>query len=311
MCDNFISFMESLESPNTRKLVKSLRALGQYDYSECTVDDLKRIILSLHPNSPKAIITICYVLRLYSRYIGDDNLYCTIQQIDQKSLWSMAKPNAEKKFISHTSFNEVYHDVGVYEDFNSFYKQTLFRCLYEGIYNDDMSVVKNLRASDVHGNIVTLREDNGHTYDLEISPLLASSLKELGSVDTWERRNRHGVCKIKTTGLYFDSCFKVENRKGSVEYAYRYSYYRLLRKIVTEYVEYNLLPLQIYVSGIMYRIRLKLQEQGISLEVAFAEQNRDRLVSQIISDELERCNCDTEIKNFRQIVKGHIDVFSN
>ena len=60
----------------------------------------------------------------------------------------------------------------------------------------------------------------------------------------------------------------------------------------------------------MYRIGLKLQEHDISLEEAFADQNRDRLVSKIISEELERCNCDTEIRNFRQAVKGHLDVFS-
>lgn len=310
MNDNFMNFVKTLESPNTIKVVNSLQAIGQYDYSECTPVDLEQIILSIHPNSPKAIITICYVMGLYAKYLDDDKLYNMIQDIDRNSLWLMAKPNAPKKFISHSSFEEVYHDVGVYEDLNSFYYQTLFRCLYEGIYTDDMSVIKNLRASDVNGNKVTLREDNGHSYDLIVSIELANNLKDLGTIDIWERKNRYGVCQIKTTGLYFDSCFKVENRKGSSEYTYRYSYYRILRKIAKEYLEYNLLPLQIYISGMMYRIGLKLKEHDISLEEAFADQNRDRLVSKIISEELTRCNCDTEIRNFRQAVKGHLDVFS-
>ena len=310
MNDNFMNFVKTLESPNTIKVVNSLQAIGQYDYSECTPVDLEQIILSIHPNSPKAIVTICYVMGLYAKYLENDKLYHMIQDIDRNSLWLMAKPNAPKKFISHSSFEEVYHDVGVYEDLNSFYYQTLFRCLYEGIYTDDMSVIKNLRASDVHGNTVTLREDNGHSYDLMISIELANNLRDLGAIDIWERKNRYGVCQIKTTGLYFDSCFKVENRKGSSEYTYRYSYYRILRKIAKEYLEYNLLPLQIYISGMMYRIGLKLQEHDISLEEAFADQNRDRLVSKIISEELKRCNCDTEIRNFRQAVKGHLDIFS-
>jgi hypothetical protein len=173
-----------------------------------------------------------------------------------------------------------------------------------------MSVIKNLRASDVHGNIVTLHEDNGHSYDIEVSEELSQSLKELGLIDVWERKNRYGVCQIKTNGLYSDSCFKVETRKGSVEYSYRFSYYRILRKISKDYLEYNLLPLQLYVSGMMYRIGLKLKENDISLEDAFADQNRDRLVSKIIAEELARCNCDTEVRNFRQIVKGHLDIFS-
>lgn len=309
MSDHFKNFIESLEAPNTKKVVKSLQAIGDYDYSNCTIEELEKVIISMSPNSPRAIITICYILGLYARYLGDNRLYNLSQEIDRNALWLKIKPNATKKFISNSSFEEVYHDVGVYEDFNSFYYQTLFRCLYEGIYNDDMSVIKNLRASDVDGNEVTLREDNGHSYSLTISTVLANSLKELGIVDTWERKNRYGVCQIKTTGLYFDSCFKVENRKGSSEYSYRYTYYRILRKISKEYLEYNLLPLQIYVSGIMYRIGLKLSEHNISLEEAFADQNRDRLVSKIIAEELTRCNCDTEIRNFRQMVKGHLDVF--
>ena len=73
----------------------------------------------------------------------------------------------------------------------------------------------------------------------------------------------------------------------------------------------NLLPLQIYISGIMHRIGLKLNEQGIIIEDAFSEHNRDRRVGQIIADELLRCNCNMEVKNFRQMIKGHLDTFCN
>ena len=310
MSDDFKRFVDTLEAPNTIKVVNSLQAIGEHDYSNCTPVDLEQIILNMKPNSPKAIITICYVLGLFAKYLKDDRLYNMIQDIDKSALWLMAKPNASKKFISHASFEEVYHDIGVYEDLNPFYHQTLFKCLYEGIYNDDMSVIKNLRASDIKGNTVTLREDSGHSYDMEVSEEFAIDLKELSTVDTWERKNRYGTCQIKINGLHSDSCFKVENRKGSSEYSYRFSYYRILRKISKDYLEYNLLPLQLYVSGMMYRIGLKLKENDIELEEAFADQNRDRLVNRIIADELERCNCDTEVRNFRQIVKGHLDVFT-
>lgn len=309
MSDDFDDFIETLKTPNTIKVVNSLRAIGQYDYTNCSVDYLEKIILSMKPNSMRAITTICYVIGLYAKYLGDDRLYNIVQEIDRNSLWIKAKPDASKKFISHSKFEEVYYDVGIYEDFNSFYYQTLFKCLYEGIYNDDMSVIKNLRASDIKGNIVTLREDSGHSYNMEVSVEFAIDLKELSCIDTWERNNRYGLCKIKTEGLYSDSCFKVENRKGSSEYSYRFSYYRMLRKISKEYLEYNLLPLQLYVSGIMYRIGLKLKEYDISIEDAFANENRNRIVGKVISDELSRCNYDIEVRNFREIVKGHLDVF--
>lgn len=310
MSDDFDDFIETLKAPNTIKVVNSLRAIGQYDYSNCSVVDLEDIILSMKPNSMRSITTICYVIGLYAKYLKDDRLCNTIQEINRSDLWAKAKPNASKKFISHSRFKEIYHDIGIYEDFNSFYYQTLFKCLYEGIYSDDMSVVKNLKASDINGNIVTLREDNGHSYDIEISAEFAVDLKELSHINIWERNNRYGLCRIKTEGLYPDSCFKVENRKGSSEYSYRFSYYRMLRKISKEYLEYNLLPLQLYVSGIMYRIRLKLKEHNISMEDAFADENRNKIVGKVISDELLRCNYNIEVRNFREIVKGHLDIFS-
>lgn len=310
MSEDFKRFVETLKAPNTIKVVNSLQVIGQYDYSNCTLDDLEQIVLSTKPNSPKAIITTCYVMGLYARYLKDEKLYQMIQELDNNTLWLEAKPNASKKFISNSKFNEVYHDIGIYEEFNAFYYQMLFRCLYEGIYSDDMSVIKNLKSSDIHGNKILLHDDNGHSYEINVSDELANELKELGYTDVWERKNRSGICRIKTTGIHHDSCFKVELRGGSDDTSYRYSYYRCLRKISKEYLEYNLLPLQLYVSGIMYRIRLKLEQHGISLEDAFSAHNRDKIVKDIISAELERCNCNTEIKSFRQMVKGHLDVFA-
>lgn len=307
---DFSSFIETLEPPNTKKVVKSLSKLGEYDYSNITPVKLESIILSLKPNSPKAITTICYVLGLYAKYLNDDDFYYMVHDIDRNAIWILAKPNAPKKFISNSKFKQVYKDIELYEEYNSFYISTLFRCLYEGIYSDDMSVIKNLRASDIKENIVTLRPDNGEVYDLAVSDKLASDLIKLGGIDVWERRNRYGTAKIKITGLHKDTCFKVENRKGSDAYSYRFTYYRILRKIAKEYLEFNLLPLQIYVSGIMYRIEIKLEKFDIKLEEAFATGNRNKVVNMIISNELTRCNCNTEVRNFREIVNGHLDVFS-
>lgn len=186
MSEEFKLFVETLQTPNTIKVVTSLQVIGDYDYSNCTPDDLEQIILDMKPNSPKAIITICYVMSLYAKYLDNQKLYQMIQDVDKNKLWSKAKPNASRKFISHSLFTEVYHDIGVYEEFNSFYYQTLFRCLYEGIYNDDMSVVKNLRASDIKDNIVVLYDDDGNSHELQISNGLANGLKELAMYDVWE-----------------------------------------------------------------------------------------------------------------------------
>ena len=310
MGNEFEKFANTFESPNTIKVINSLQALGEYDYNGISPVDLEQIVLSMKPNSPKSITTMLYILSLYAKYLNDNRLYNIVQDIDRKALWIMAKPNAAKKFISHSQFTETCKDVELFEEYNSSYISALFRCIYEGIYSDDMSVLKNLRGSDVNENIVTLKEDSGNQHGILISDMLSKQLVELSDVNTWSRNNRFGECKIKTTGLYEDSCFKVETRGGSDEYSYRYTYYRILRKISKDYLGYNLLPLQLYVSGIMYRIRLDLSEYGITLEEAFVPNNKNRLVNKVISDELKRCNCNTEVRNFREIVKGHIDVFS-
>lgn len=308
---NFDGFINTFDSSNTVKIAKSMSIIGEFDYSNCTPIDIENIILDMKPNSPKSITTICYIFGLYAKYVGNDDLYHMIRDIDRNVLWIKAKPNAKKKYLSHSDFENVYHEIGVYEEYNSFYMQTLFRCLYEGIYNDDMSFVKNLRASDIRENIVILRDDDGKEYSISISDKLAEDLKVLGKINVWNRKNRYGECKINTTGLHSDSCFKVEKRKGSSEYSYRFTYYRILRKIAKEYLEYNLLPLQIYVSGIMHRVEFNLNENGISLHDAFANGNKDRTVSKIIASELARCNYDIDVRNFREMVSGHLDVFCN
>jgi hypothetical protein len=154
-----------------------------------------------------------------------------------------------------------------------------------------------------------LKEDNGNEYELLISNELAKDLKKLAEINIWERRNRFGTCQIKTTGLYKDSCFKVETRKNASQYSYRYTYYRILRKISKEYLEYSILPLELYISGIMHRIEIDLNRHDIELQEAFSSRNKNRTVNKIISEELRRCNCNTEVKNFREIVIGHLDVF--
>lgn len=311
MTKDYDAFIATINSPNTAKVASSFKSIGEFSYDYATMIDVENIILNLKPKSPKAITTICYVLSSYAKYIGNNDLLYMAQDIDRKSLWIKAKPFADKKFISYSTFNSICSEIDKYEEYNSLYIKTLFRSVYEGIYNDDMSFIKNLKASDIKGNTVTLRGDCGKVCELNITDSLAKDLVALGDIDIHERRNRYGTCKIKTVGLHKDSCFKVENRNGSSEYQGRFSYYRVLRNISKEYLQYNLLPLQLYISGIMYRIKTRLKGQGIALEDAFADKNKNRNVSRIIAEELKASNYDIEVRNFREIVQGHISVFSD
>ena len=232
--NNIERFMESVEVPSTAKVVKFVMKNVDEDSNieRYNLMELEQFVLDSKPSSPKAIITICYVLGMYAKWlkeqgiVKDDSLYNMIQSLDKKLLWKKCKPNAKRKFISHKQYKEAVHDIGVYEDFNALYYQSLFKCIYEGLYNDDMSVLKNLRKSDIGDGIVTLHEDNGHSYKLKISERLSYELKQLADINTWERQNRFGVFEVETRGVYPDSVFKVEsrNRSTSSEDSYKFSY---------------------------------------------------------------------------------------
>ena len=313
--NNIERFIESIEVSNTAKVVKFVLKDVDVNIENFSPMELEQFILDLKPSSPKSIITICYVIGLYAKWlqeqniISNDNLYQMVNSLDKKLLWKKAKPQAKKKFISNEQFKRVIHDIEMYEEYNSLYYTTLFQSIYEGIYNDDLSVLKNLRRSDINDNVVTLREDNKHTYKIKVSERLAKDLRQLADMTTWQRRNRFGTCNVDMRGLYNDSVFKIENRSTASNESFRFTFYAKLRKIAKEYLEYSLLPLHLYASGIMYRIQIELEKNGITLEDAFSENNRNKMAHLITQKELIRCNSSIELGNFREMVKGHIDSF--
>ena len=317
MNENMERYIGSIESLNSQKVIKHVFKKINADYIEnCNLMQMEQAIISASPNSPKEIITIIYVVSSYLKWlqeqgiINNDNAYQVIQSIDKKLLWKKCKPNAKKKFISNEQYQMIIKDIATYEEYNALYYEMLFSCIWFGIYNDDLSVIKNLRKSDIGDDgIIVLHEDNGHTYKLKVPEKLASDLKQLANTNTWQRRNRFGVCNVDMRGLHSDSVFKIENRSTASNDSFRFTFYAKLRKIAKEYLEYSLLPLQLYTSGIMYRIKAELEKSDIPLEEAFADNSRNKMAHLIIQKELVRCNSNIELGNFRELVKGHLDSF--
>lgn len=311
MNENYERFIESQEKISTKKIAKCLSRIGEYDFTDCTQDDIENLLLELKADSIRSIHNAAYILKSYAKFIGDDNICSIVSKIDKSKLWERAKPTAKEKFISYETYQNVYHDVGMYEELNSFYYQTLFRCIYEGVYSRDMSVIKNLRASDVHGNTVLLRDDNNNVFEIEISHELARDIKELCKINVWERKNRFNYFTINVYGLYPDSCFKLEIRNDNPKNPFKISYYKKLNHIAKTYVGFNLVPFQIYISGIVHRIDLRLKENNFTLDEAFSYKCRNERIHEIIEEELKRSNYDSTVPNFREIVRGHIDVFKS
>lgn len=313
---NIERFINSIESPNSQKVAKYALKDIDDNIENYNLMRLEQLILDRKPNSPKEIVTVCYVLGSYSKWlqeqniVDNDNLYQLISSLDKKVLWKKCKPNAKKKFISNEDYQRVIKDIATYEEYNSLYYELLFSCIWHGIYNEDLSVIKNLRSSKINDNgVITLEEDNGHAYKIKVPEKLASDLRLLASINIWQRPNRFGICNVEMRGMHKDSVFKVEHRSTSSNGSYRFTYYSKLRKIAKEYLEHNLLPLQLYTSGIMHRIKAELNKNSISLEEAFADNSRNKMAHLIIQKELVRCNSNIEIGNFRELVKGHLDSF--
>lgn len=311
------------QAVNTQKVIKwakkRLEKSGHEFDDLLTMDkpQLEDVITKTIPNSKKSITTLCYILGAYNRWLLEHrlvdnlNLYNVSQSIDKDQLWNKVKKYAPKKFISHETYEEVVHGINVYEEHNALYYSTIFQCIYEGIWNDDMSVLRNLCGSDVQGKTVTLRNDAGEVYELEISLELALRIRELSEIHTWSRNARWGVIKIHVEGRQPDSVFKVETRCNSSNkpYAYKDAYYAKIRKVVNEYVEYPVSPYQLFVSGIMYRIKEELKKYDMTLQYAFGQLHKSADTLRIISSELKRCHYTISVENFSQIVAGHTEMF--
>lgn len=308
MSDNFKLFLETLDS-NSAKFAAYYSGIADTDYKNCTVEKIEEVILTLKPTSPRTITTICYLMTLYAKFLGNDNMLCSVKNIDRNVVWEKAKPYAPQKFLSNKRYMEICRDIDTFEEHNALYKRALFQCIYEGVYNDDMSILKNLRGSDIHGNIITLKDDDGNIRQMEISEMLARDLIELSKFTTWERKNRYTVFNIDVVGEHLDTCFKFEVRQGGKEDQYRNVFYRILREINKEYVEHRLAPSHLYASGLMYRICKKLTTAGFDARKAFLSHNVNSDVTTIISQELLRCGYTASVQNFKEFLRGHTDVF--
>lgn len=316
MNGNIERFIEEIESANTKKVAKYALKNVNDNIENYNMMQLEQFILDRKPSSQKEIVTVCYILGTYSKWlleqdlIDDDNLYQMIMSLDKKLLWKKCKPNAKKKFISNEDYQRAIKDIAMYEEYNALYYELLFGCIWNGIYSEDLSVIKNLRSSDIgNDGVIMLHEDNGHSYKLKVPEKFAKDLKQLANINIWQRPNRFGICNVEMRGVYPDSIFKVEHRTTASNGSYRFSYYSKLRKIAQNYLEHSLLPLQLFASGLMHRIKTELDKNGITLEEAFADNSRNKMAHLIIQKELIRCNSSIETTNFRELVKGHLESF--
>ena len=314
MNENYQKFMDANINERTRNNYKFyFDALDRnnIDISSDSIvntEQLENIFIQLGFNSFNSIINFRSVLKSYSIFINDKPFFNLIRKLDIYHILEITQGKMKHTFLSQSEFQDVYNSIGVYDEdtfyYNSVYYQSLFWAVYAGIFNDGLSVLKNLRASDIDGNIIMLHDDNGEEWELDIPEQLALDFMTLVNDSTWYRRNRSGVCKIQTEGLFYDSVFKVDIRTPNSKYSYSSTYYTMLRKIAVEYLGYTLAPKNLFMSGIINRIK---EQYGKSDEL-FVEGIKisDPVLVDIFNQESKRCHYSVAFWNFRQTILGRI-----
>lgn len=324
MSESFNKFMKDESvATKTKELVSWLLNKNQDDKGlqpdklfEYNYDELEDYIVQLKPTSIPSISHYCYVLGAYLKWCSDKG-YCSNEQyemvsdIDKGLIWKKVKSHVSKRFITHSQYLQILDDISKYEELNSLYYKTLYECIYEGVYGEKLTELRELRESSINGTSLMINHDDGTTNTFEVSQSLINDLKELSNETEWERNHRYGTCKVKLLGKYPDSCFKVEFRNNCTDMddAYRFFYYSKLRKISEDYVGYKMLPLHIYQSGIINRICQTLVSQGITVKEAFSENNKNPAIKQIIESELNRVGYNISSGDFRFHMISFVDMF--
>lgn len=312
-------FIQSVPE-NSRKTMLAYSWIG--DLSETiTAEELKQIIIDKQPKSKREITVILNSAARYARYCNNDQLLSVIEEIramGRANIWTIAKPNAEKIYISNKEFKIAMiglnpNDPDEEFEENTLYYRTLFWAVYEGIFNYNMSVLENLRASDIdlENRSVTLRDDKENTYIMnEMSEQLLIDLIQCSKLLYWEQKKRgNSLARYDMVGKYPDACFKAVTTKAKQNL--RAGYTAKLKKITTTYYDGQISPTHIYYSGIAYRVAERLKTNDISLEEAFRPNNNSFLQKKIIEQELIRSHYKNPVSKFKEIIDSHLEIMED
>ncbi|MGN1202512.1 MAG: hypothetical protein ACI4RF_04400 [Eubacterium sp.] len=317
---SFIS--DSDYSENTKhsveRLINRLDDLGYYDkvLYQGTADELRQMVIDIKPSSMAALSMYCSLLITYTKWLDDNklvsnNTHLKIANFDRVMLWKLIKPNINR-FLSHKQFVEIVNDIDKYEEENSLYYQMLISTIYEGVYTENLISLTNMTTDDLSENVIRV---HGKTdYDLTVSENLINGLKELSKEEYWYTQRAGVRCKYKLIGDTDKSVFKICQRINSTwdyKRAAQNYYYKRFRKIAEGYIGYKIQPLQIFISGLMWRICNELTAAGIESHAAFDERNRNTTAYNIVAAELARTQYNIRVSDLKFIVRDDIDIFTN
>ena len=302
------------QSPiSTQRTIKMLSPILDNNFADITIEQVENLIIDFAPTSQTYVLTVVSYFKAYAEFLNNIELYNILVDINKEALWQKIKPNCPAKYLSERMFYDVYNDIDRFEEHNTLYYKTLFWSIFEGIHSDNMDVLRNLRASDIDGNIVTLRRDNGYTYQIDIPRKLAEDLIELSKTNIWNRPNRSGVCSVAMTGLYFDSCFKVEKRATNNDNSnsFKQHIYKRIKKICEDYIGFKITASDLFISGLMFKVKKALEDNGFDfIEVFTQPRNNKGETHKIIDEIIKKYNYSgSSVAVLRTRIRGNADMF--
>lgn len=314
----FIGSLNHNGKESAARQAKAFLSIGEYDYTNCDDELIKKVVLDCNPKSgEKSVTTIIQVMIKYAKFINDQYLVSILKNADRKEIWDAVKEKAPRRFISNKEFEKTLSQIlksesTKYRWYNAEYYAALFWCVYEGIYSKDYGLLKNVRASNINKTTVVTYDGDKNEYKFVLPQKLINMLLNLSLYTDWET-SQGGY---KMIGLYNDSCFKITQRpprkNNGTERAtdsYRTNYRNKLTTLCKDCLNRCISPQEIYISGIMHRIILRAQQEGINWKDIFEPNNKNRFHSSIIAQELQHSYYNKSVRNFREMVKNYLDVF--
>lgn len=275
-------------------------------------DELREMIIKCNPLNEEQIIYIIFLIRRYNQELKNDNVVTYVNNINAKELWEKCKTiNGQKKFLSYFDLEVLTFQIMGDDFLNPIYFVGLIRSIYEGIYNNDLEILKNLNYSSIKTNRVEIIDNRGKLFSIPISEELYWILKDLSKIGVY-RKNAKGIFRIKDDRIapMKESCFKIEKYSNNGK-AYSLSYYKKLNIIKQKYNLYSFLPKDIYTSGLIYRIKLEIEKEGFNLKTVFIDyykiwknKLKNLLIKYDYTDVFEG-----DIDKLRKNIKNRIDEF--
>lgn len=295
------------------KKIKTLGFSDEYIYNFST-KKIYSILLGLDIKNVNNFKAVCTPMSSFLKWCVEEK-YITQEQYEEfyntdKRKLFMENKKTDMSLVSYEEYMSIINDIEL-NDKNSLYLSTMLMCVYEGIYSGKLYELIKMRREhiDEYTNSIRLFHKDGTNTTLKISPKLADNLIKLSNMNTWTRENKSGDYDIETVGMYDDSIFKIELRGEKNEESFKHCLYRRLRMIGKEYINKKVTPLDIFKSGILYRVDFMAKKDGIELKNYFKDTRTKKEIKLLLEKELKRVYYDMPAITFMTKVKDDIELF--